>query len=229
MEFVETNRSQIVIGPETQFDTLKGSVSFWIRTGDTEVNNGAMIIDRRGGNGEILVLGTGGLINWQPSWVYADSTTLGVADGNWHHLVYVYDQSATGYSSVYLDGNLDKTHVNPGAWTWDNRPIEIGFSHDGYWDGFNGQLDDIRFYNRELSAGEISQIFTGDSPIVGGADLTGRYNFDTGLLPGLELRWQIGTLEAADEVAGPYTPVAGATSPWPVNPNQARKFYRTKL
>ena len=229
MEFVETNASQVVVPPHPEFDTPKGTMCFWIRSGDTELNNGAMILDRRGGNGEILVLGTGGLINWQPSWLYPDSTTASVTDGNWHHVAYVYDQTATGYSSVYVDGALDKTHVNPSAWTWDGRQIELGFSHDGYWDRLNGQLDDVRFYNRELTGAEVGQIYGGDSPLVGGADLVGRYDFDTDLQPGLRLTWSAGVLEAADEVTGPYTPVTGATSPLILKPADAKKFYRAKV
>ena len=38
-----------------------------------------------------------------------------------------------------------------------------------------------------------------------------------------------GTLQAADNVNGPWTDVAGATSPRTVSPAGARKFYRIKL
>jgi len=229
MEFVETNRSQVLIPPHAEFDTQKGTMTFWVRTSDAELNNGSMLIDRRGANGEILTLTTGGLVYWQPTWLYADTTVASVTDGNWHHVAYVYDQAAAGYSTVYIDGVLDKTHVNPGAWQWDGRQIEIGFSHDDWWDGFNGQLDDIRFYNRELSAAEVSQIFGNDSALASSAELVGRYSFDTGPLPGLRLTWTGGTLEAADKAEGPYTPLTGATSPLLLKPTEAQKFYRTKL
>jgi hypothetical protein len=229
MEFVETNHSQILVPPHSEFDTQKGTMSFWVRSGDTELNNGSMLIDRRGANGEILVLTTGGFVTWQPTWLYNDTTAASVTDGNWHHLAYVYDQTVSGYSSVYVDGVLDKTHTNPGAWTWDGRQIEIGRSHDGYWDGFNGQIDDVRFYNRELTAGEVGQIYAGDTTPVGSAELVGRYNFDTAPLPGLKLTWTGGTLESADKAEGPYTPVAGATSPLHLKPTEAQKFYRAKL
>lgn len=37
-----------------------------------------------------------------------------------------------------------------------------------------------------------------------------------------------GTLQSADNVSGPYTDVAGATSPLTINPNAAQKFWRTR-
>ncbi|HPY30234.1 MAG TPA: hypothetical protein PLT00_06715 [Verrucomicrobiota bacterium] len=48
--------------------------------------------------------------------------------------------------------------------------------------------------------------------------------------PELELIWQAGTLEQADEVNGQYTPVPGAVAPYyKVTPGAVRKFYRIKL
>lgn len=229
MRFDETVPSQVLIPAEPTFRTPQGTVCFWMRTDDTSVGNGAMIMDRRGSNGEILVLNASGQIAWQPSWLYSDTTTVSVNDGYWRHIAYVYDQTAGGYSSVYVDGVLDKTHLNPGAWTWDNRAIEIGLSHDSYWTPFTGQLDDIRFYNRELTAGEIAQIHAGDNPLIGAAELAGRYNFDTAPAMGLRLTWPIGVLLQADNAEGPYTPVPNAVSPYVVNPTEARKFYLISL
>ena len=59
--------------------------------------------------------------------------------------------------------------------------------------------------------------------------MVGCYNFDTAPLPGLRLTGTGGTLESADNAEGPYTPVAGATSPLLLKPNEAQKFYRAKL
>jgi len=42
----------------------------------------------------------------------------------------------------------------------------------------------------------------------------------------LRLTWSVGTLLSADDVNGPWSPVAGASSPWVVTPNSPRKFYR---
>ena len=46
----------------------------------------------------------------------------------------------------------------------------------------------------------------------------------------LEIIWQAGTLQWADDVTGPYTNVPGATAPYStVTPSAAKKFYRVQL
>jgi hypothetical protein len=44
----------------------------------------------------------------------------------------------------------------------------------------------------------------------------------------LQISWDRGALEAADEVTGPWTEVAEAFSPLLLEPSSARKFYRTR-
>jgi hypothetical protein len=43
------------------------------------------------------------------------------------------------------------------------------------------------------------------------------------------LTWGTGTLQSATTVAGPYTNVAGATSPYTTAISGAQKFYRVQL
>lgn len=46
----------------------------------------------------------------------------------------------------------------------------------------------------------------------------------------LQLTWPSGTLQAADQAAGPYTDLPAATSPYAVSVGAApQKFYRIKL
>jgi hypothetical protein len=44
----------------------------------------------------------------------------------------------------------------------------------------------------------------------------------------LQISWDRGALEAADEVTGPWAEVAEAFSPLLLEPSSARKFYRTR-
>jgi hypothetical protein len=72
-------------------------------------------------------------------------------------VAYVYDQTAQGFISYYIDGVLDGTHNNSQSWLWQpDETIELGKSHDSYWSAYNGFLDDFRIYNRVLSPGEIA-------------------------------------------------------------------------
>jgi Concanavalin A-like lectin/glucanases superfamily len=78
-------------------------------------------------------------------------------DGQWHLVVGVYD-GMTQY--LYVDGVLTdsqaKTYTNSNT-----TNITIGSATDcGY---FSGSIDDVRIYNRALSAAEIQELYTGGS------------------------------------------------------------------
>jgi hypothetical protein len=90
-----------------------------------------------------------GIINYSPI------PTL----GEWHHLAGVWDGS---HVRLYIDGievnNQDYTVLNQ----YDNHPLLIGANGDennipdGGW---NGQIDEVRIYNRALSATEIAALY----------------------------------------------------------------------
>ena len=77
-------------------------------------------------------------------------------DGNWHHLAVTFDGN-TMY--LYLDGvqkNTTSTTLNTGT-----GALNIGRSVSaGYY--FSGTLDDIRVYNRALSAAEVQSLAAGN-------------------------------------------------------------------
>jgi len=76
--------------------------------------------------------------------------------GAWNHIVGVYDEKTV---AVWLNGILQASSVFTGTInTASGSFIRIG--RNGSTDGFtNGQLDDIRIYNRALSESEIRLLF----------------------------------------------------------------------
>ena len=46
---------------------------------------------------------------------------------------------------------------------------------------------------------------------------------------GLELRWQIGTLQHSSQVNGPWLDVTNAVSPWTVSTDQPAGFFRVQV
>ena len=92
------------------------------------------------------------------------STPVNIGNGQWRHIIVVLDASLLKYG-IYIDGtfNIEITNINTGAWSSLSNPTSIGVSRgpSGYdfanW--FSGKLDDIRVYNRALSASEISQLY----------------------------------------------------------------------
>ena len=88
-------------------------------------------------------------------------------DTNWHHLVVVKNGSSTSLSSVdvYLDGNALSTTVSGSASinTLATDPVigTISGANTGTGYNWNGQLDSIRVYNRELTSFEIRLLYAG--------------------------------------------------------------------
>jgi hypothetical protein len=113
-------------------------------------------------------------------------------------------------------------------WTWPvGQELELGLSHDtNSWQAFNGLMDDVRFYDRVLSATEISSAYSG--ALVDTTALVMQLNFTAAPGPGANLTWQCtdAILQSADSVNGPYTDVPGAVSPYSIGVQTGAKFYR---
>ena len=87
-------------------------------------------------------------------------------------------------------------------------------------------MDDVRFYNVALTDAQIASAYTGS--LVDNSALVMQLNFTTAPGAGITLTWQLpnAVLQSADSVEGPYTDVAGATSPYSVSIQKAAKYYR---
>jgi hypothetical protein len=159
-----------------------GSTTTYVRTFEAWFNttsNGA-ILGQVGGDS--LPPGNGSFSGWVPA-VYVDSTGLlrvemfwhgatnvqivspaKVNDGNWHHLVDVYNN---GTETAYLDGasigsqSATESSYNTGysyylgagyTGSWPNAP-------SGAWSYFNGRIDEAAVYTTALSATQVMSHF----------------------------------------------------------------------
>jgi predicted outer membrane repeat protein len=116
--------------------------------------------------GELRLAVTGGGING----------TTDVADGQWHHVAAVLPNDGTPHVSdvkLYVDGNEESTTFSEQAInTASYYKVKIGVMSVGTPQYFNGKIDEVRIYNRDLSAEEILRL-TGRHRNYGG----GMYNF----------------------------------------------------
>ncbi len=87
-------------------------------------------------------------------------------DNLWHHLVWTRNNT-TGESRIYIDGALedsDTNAANQGEINLDSGGIIIGQEQDSVGGGFDatqmfqGWIDEVRIFNRVLSAGEVSNL-----------------------------------------------------------------------
>lgn len=170
MSFDGVAQNQITIAPAPELDSIRGTIAFWMKSSvvTPTPNPYAILFDRRVQTGTV----TGGDVIYQApdghlanqaqisgSGANAQETGLNVTDDKWHHVAYLYDQRAGGSVSFYIDGGLDTTKVNSQPWSWvADQELEIGKSHDTFWSGYSGFLDDFRIYNRVLTPSEIAQL-----------------------------------------------------------------------
>lgn len=93
---------------------------------------------------------------------YGNSTAT-VNDGNWHHVVSVYDSSASTLK-LYINGNLEVSLSSATYPTTDEFYV-FGRANWDYYAGFHCQLDQVGLYSKALSEAEIAAIYNGGSGV----------------------------------------------------------------
>src|SRR5882672_5519885 len=182
MDFKAPIVNRIIVPPIPALNSSTGTICFWIKTPGNLARGdyAAILFDRRTSDGDVITLTDTGTIFVQAFANYAKVNAFAgaaVVNNNvWHHIAYVYDQSASGSISIYVDGVLDTSNANSLAWSWPaSQPIELGSSHDTYWRVFSGLMDDFQVHNRMLSASELAATFAGN-PVLD-SSLVERLNF----------------------------------------------------
>lgn len=155
------------------FDSSAGemTVAAWFRT--DVVNTDMGLIDKWGTPAEasftMIISGNKTLFyTYNGSGEAGINTGDEVTDGEWHHVVGVHNGTD---NLIYLDGSL-KNSDNAPARQAGGTTINIGSRHGFAY--FNGSIDEVAFWNRSLSAGEIENIFNNQSPLM--SDFSGQSN-----------------------------------------------------
>ena len=78
-----------------------------------------------------------------------------VMDGQWHHLVGGVDRT-TGTSFIYVDGVLEGTNGSASGNIRTATDLQIGVSGN---ENLQGEIDDVRIYNKALSGEEVDGLF----------------------------------------------------------------------
>lgn len=152
-----------------------------------------------------------------------------VTPDEWHRIAFVIDLAGPGAHPVlvkFIDG-VKVGEQTTGLSGVDGRfsldPSALLFAdNDG--DAAQGYVSSIQFANGRLSDAYLAALGGPTSSKLPGA-------FSASLESGnIVLRWTgDAVLLGADDVAGPYQPVAGATSPYTPPPGAPKKFYRLKI
>lgn len=90
-------------------------------------------------------------------------TSVSFTNHRWYHIVFVRNQTT---NTVYVAGNYDNSNTYDGYYIDDSDYLMIGTYHDNYGivnslnRSLKGKIDDIRIYNRALSAQEVYDLYT---------------------------------------------------------------------
>jgi hypothetical protein len=238
MQFVAANANGITVSGSTNFDSSTGTYSFWVRSAGTDTSSGAIGAALFGRPGSslasdlVLVQDDSGVIDFNApgsgTTANSFSSSKQISDNKWHLITLTYDQSITGNATLYIDGVLDTASLNGAAWANPTgQPIQIGFISAGGLRNYDGILDDVRVYNRQLTAAEVLTLFN-TGGVIDASALQMEFNFTTAPVEGLSLSWATpnSVLQSATVASGAYADVGGAVSPYLVVPKAAQKYYR---
>ncbi len=109
-------------------------------------------------------------------WVGAVTSRTSVADGKWHHVALV---GTPGKQRIYVDGKLDVTGGLAGRADPKGAVARIGMTSSNFPSpsGLTGALDEVRVYERALSAAEVALLSAGAAKTVAGG-LVGHWAFE---------------------------------------------------
>lgn len=166
-----SERCKGIKGGGVQFDGTKGSIvaeNVGVNTQDGGSNTVAFWMKWNGTNNQ-MPFGWNGLYDL---WLYGDSfgvntgqiNILGIASaglsGRWVHVAAVFPNGVPSASNVklYIDGVEQTVSQRLGSTTASRKATPKIFVSGWGYDGglkFGGCIDDVRIYNRELSAAEV--------------------------------------------------------------------------
>ena len=98
-------------------------------------------------------------------WGNDGHSTTAITDNKWHHFAGTYDYNSsagTGTRKIYIDGNLESTENSINPLNFVPNTFKIANFDNGS-GGLDGCINDMRIYNRGLTAGEVSTIYNLDS------------------------------------------------------------------
>ncbi len=95
---------------------------------------------------------------------YEPASTVTVNDGQWHFVLCSYDKQQV---KLYLDGTLNSTMNTTANPELNSKPFVIGRNSKDNTRWFQGDIIDVRVWNRPLTDAEALQVYQGIIPTAG--------------------------------------------------------------
>jgi hypothetical protein len=151
-----------VVGGALQFDGTNDYVSVadapelgfagsftleaWVQRPGTSTTDAVLAKEGGGRNYRVRILPAGQVeLGWKDTSGATHSTAgnLSIADGGWHHVACVHDQSV-GEDRIYVDGGLDRSRADAAAPAPCTDPLVLGARGTSKKDFLHGSLDLVR-------------------------------------------------------------------------------------
>jgi hypothetical protein len=160
--------------PAFQFGNGKFTISTWVKPSNiaqTSLIFGKYTNDANNSIQFLMVNGDlyGRAHNGSSGWIGRMAPGV-LASSEWQHISLTYDGGTTASAiAIYKNGvQVDTTNDNSGSFTGWNDPNVISqiASQSSGASTFNGSIDDVRIYNRTLSAAEVASLYAQSSQAV---------------------------------------------------------------
>lgn len=160
-------------------NTGKLTISAWINLSSGIGSYAGVVVKGTAGRNYSLAVNAGGLSYlWTQGITSANNPVMSVtfSTGTWYHLVAVRDVGGAG-GVIYVNGvQVFSDSGSAGGANSEVLGIGIGGNGFGY---FKGLIDEVRIYNRALTAAEVAGLYNG-STAPDASGLVGLWNCDEG-------------------------------------------------
>jgi len=135
------------------------TITFWLKLNSYSAGILAKASSLSGYTILITSVGKIRTIIWDGSTDYIRDSNSSLAFSEWNYITWSYD-SVNDIGGIYINGGLDKALAPSEAYAV-NTGSMLNISYSPYAEGWhlNGSIDEVRIYNRALSASESSKQF----------------------------------------------------------------------
>ena len=145
------------------------SIDAWVRTTNTVTGT---IVDKRAGNTSFPIgyhfYLTGPYLAFQlgdgSSSIFYYALPP-INDGNWHHVAVTVNRNSQSGGTFYIDGSLTN-HFDPTSHPGsigNSAPLRIGQQYLAGFEPFQGAIDEVELFDRELAPAEVQAIYNAGS------------------------------------------------------------------
>ena len=171
--FVKFAQGAVSVSPSGQMDfgSSDTTVSAWIKTkaGGTIISKAA-IRGKWVPNGKTFFV-RGGQLGYDVGWVGQISSGQHVNDGQWHHVAAT--RSRGGQVTLFIDGKRAASRTLAGQ-DDAGHIVRLGYTATDFMPTFKGAMDEVRIFERVLSAKELTALAVGKGP----EDAAAHWSFD---------------------------------------------------